>query len=337
MATELASGGFAISWRAFNTVTKAVAAPVRVYSMNGAAVGAEVLLQPIANPGLGIIYDLELMANGKVMAIGNTVGNGAVATQVFDFGDERLLGSAAADKLYGKDGVNDVIKGRAGNDQLFGRGGNDELDGETGADRMTGGKGNDLYIVDNVADVAIEAASQGTDRVAASVTTTLAVNIENLTLTGGNAINGTGNTLGNVIVGNSAANVLAGREGHDTLTGGAGADAFLFNTALNAATNVDAITDFSVADDTIRLDDAIFTLLTQASGAVQANGLLDPGAFAANATGTATAAGHRIVYNTATGELFYDTNGNGLGGAIKFAVLTDPVKPILTEADILIV
>jgi Ca2+-binding RTX toxin-like protein len=82
--------------------------------------------------------------------------------------------------------------------------------------------------------------------------------------------------------------------GNDTLTGGAGLDSFFFTTALNAATNGDTITDFNVTDDTIRIDNAIFT----AFNAVAASTMLASAAFKANATGTATEGDDRIVYNT---------------------------------------
>ena len=76
--------------------------------------------------------------------------------------------------------------------------------------RWSGGLGNDTYVVDNTGDVVTENASEGTDTVQASVTYTLAANVENLTLTGTGNINGTGNTLDNVIIGNSGNNILAG-------------------------------------------------------------------------------------------------------------------------------
>ena len=64
--------------------------------------------------------------------------------------------------------------------------------------------------MDNTGDVVTENANEGTDTVQASVTYTLAANVENLTLTGTGNINGTGNTLDNVIIGNSGNNVLTG-------------------------------------------------------------------------------------------------------------------------------
>jgi hemolysin type calcium binding protein len=70
--------------------------------------------------------------------------------------------------------------------------------------------------VDNVGDTVIEAASAGTDTVQSSVSYTLTANVENLTLTGAAASNGTGNTLSNILTGNSANNILTGSAGNDT-------------------------------------------------------------------------------------------------------------------------
>jgi len=96
---------------------------------------------------------------------------------------------------------------------------NDTLDGGHGRDTMAGGLRNDTYIVDNPNDTIIEAPNAGIDMAKSSVSYTLAANVENLILTGTNAINGTGNALNNVIVGNDAANKLTGGLGADTLTG----------------------------------------------------------------------------------------------------------------------
>ncbi|PKN86346.1 MAG: Ig family protein, partial [Deltaproteobacteria bacterium HGW-Deltaproteobacteria-1] len=89
---------------------------------------------------------------------------------------------------------------------------------------MIGGTGDDTYVVDNPGDVIIENAAGGTDTVQSSINYTLGANVNNLTLTGTSAINGTGTALNNVIIGNSANNILAGNAGNDTLDGGAGAD-----------------------------------------------------------------------------------------------------------------
>ena len=79
--------------------------------------------------------------------------------------------------------------------------------------------------------------------------------------------------------------------------GGIGSDQFVFNTALNAATNVDNITDFNVAADTMVLENAIFTTIA-------GTGTLTAAQFVANATGTAQDADDRIVYDTDTGNSF---------------------------------
>jgi Ca2+-binding RTX toxin-like protein len=261
-------------------------------------------------------------------------------------------GNALKNVITGNSGNNTLV-GKDGNDTLIGLGGSDVLNGGAGADRMEGGKGNDTYIVDNVSDRVIEARNAGTDTVRSSVSYALTDNVENLVLTGSLAINGNGNALNNVITGNSGSNKLDGKDGNDTLiggggsdiligragndvlfggtgndtlTGGAGRDAFVFNTKLHAKKNVDTITDFSVLDDTIRLDNAIFTALT-------AEGKLAAGRFVIG--NKALDANDNIIYNSATGSLLYDPDGNGKAAAIKFAML-DPGLA-LTNADFVII
>ncbi len=132
---------------------------------------------------------------------------------------------------------------------ITGNAGNNRIDGGAGADRLFGGAGNDTYVVDNVNDKVSEALSGhddgGTDLVQASVSFTLGNFIENLTLTGLDAISGTGNSLANILVGNNGANTLNGGGGHDVLTGNGGADIFLFGLASGA----DTITDFSAGQN----------------------------------------------------------------------------------------
>ncbi|WP_447983402.1 calcium-binding protein [Nitrospira sp. Nam74] len=130
-------------------------------------------------------------------------------------GDDVLWANAGNDLLLGGAG-NDNLYGGVGNDQLFGNDGNDTLDGGEGADQLIGGAGHDTYLVDDSGDVVIENPNEGTDTVKSSISYTLGLNVENLTLTGNAAINGTGNALNNTLTGNSAANVLAGGLGNDT-------------------------------------------------------------------------------------------------------------------------
>ena len=128
--------------------------------------------------------------------------------------NETLLGTNGDDTLYGL----------AGNDTLFGLEGNDTLDGGTGIDSLSGGLGDDQYYVDDTNDIVVELINQGKDTVLSTVTYTLSANLENLTLLGNLAINGTGNDSANLILGNSANNILVGGGGFDTIEGGSGDD-----------------------------------------------------------------------------------------------------------------
>ncbi|MBL8503148.1 MAG: DUF3060 domain-containing protein, partial [Rhodocyclaceae bacterium] len=134
-----------------------------------------------------------------------------------------LAGNAASNTLDGLGG-DDRITGGAADDVLIGGEGNDVLNGSAGADAMSGGAGNDIYYVDDTGDVVTEAAGEGTDRVVATVTYLLADDVENLTLSGAEAINGFGNALGNVLAGNAATNLLSAGAGIDRLNGATGLD-----------------------------------------------------------------------------------------------------------------
>ena len=124
-------------------------------------------------------------------------------------------------------GLDNILTGNAGDNALDGGTGNDTLDGGLGNDTLTGGDGNDSYWLDNAGDTVVEILNQGTDTVNAAFTYTLGANIENLTLLGAAAINGTGNSGDNVVTGTSAVNVLTGMDGNDTLDGGLGNDTMI--------------------------------------------------------------------------------------------------------------
>lgn len=202
------------------------------------------------------------------------------------------------------------------NNVLIGNSAINTLSGGIGADTMIGGAGNDIYVVDNALDVVTEILNEGIDRVQSSVTYTLAANVENLTLTGTAAINGTGNTLNNTLIGNSAANTLNGGAGNDTLTGGAGIDHFQFNTALGAS-NVDTLTDFVSGTDKIDLSKTIFT------------------AFSAVTVGsslTAAEIGNHLLYNATTGVLSYDADGPaGVGVVMQIALVGTTSHPVALQ------
>ncbi|AGS25817.1 beta strand repeat-containing protein [Rhizobium etli] len=148
--------------------------------------------------------------------------------------------------------------GNASANAIIGGAGNDTLDGGTGADTLTGGTGNDIYVVDNVGDLVVENAGEGTDTVKTSLASyTLGANVENLIYTGTAAFTGTGNSLDNVITGGSGANRLSGGGGDDILIGGAAADTFVYG----ANGGIDTIVGFvasGTAHDVLAVDSSVF-------------------------------------------------------------------------------
>ncbi|PXW89910.1 VCBS repeat protein [Nitrosomonas sp. Nm84] len=257
------------------------------------------------------------------------VSSNVTYTLPSDVEDLTLTGAANISGI-GNDLSNKLIGNRAAN-QLSGGDGNDILNGIAGADTMSGGLGFDSYVVDNVGDTIIENPGEGTDKVSSSVTYTLSANVENLTLTGAAANNGTGNAQANSITGNvgnnqlnggAGSDILDGRAGTNTLTGGANGDIFRFTT-LN---HTDTITDYNVAEDTIQLENNVFAALTT------------PGTLAADQFRIGTKAldtNDFIIYNNATGVLLYDADGNNAGAAKQVAIVG--VGLSMTNADIVVI
>ena len=194
-----------------------------------------------------------------------------------------------------------------------------------------------LTIVDSLSDRITEATARLSeiDTVQAAVSWTLGANLENLTLTG-TAANGTGNGLANTLTGDGAANRLDGGAGADTLSGGAGndtlvggagndwltgglgSDIFVFNTARNATTNKDTITDFNHTNDTIQIYKTVMSALGS------------PGTLSANDFKLSTQAldsSDRIIYNVSSGALSYDADGSGATASIQIALIGVTTHP----------
>lgn len=216
---------------------------------------------------------------------------------------------------------------------IYGNAGPNILDGKGGPDSLNGFGGDDRYFVDPD-DVVNESPGGGFDRVLARASYTLKSDQEIELLAtdlepGRAPINLSGNNLDNIICGNAGSNALKGGFGNDTLVGLGDRDAFVFNTPLDAVSNVDRIVDFAPGEDQFVLASWIFTALPSGAPA----GALTPEAFR---IGPAAAdPDDRIIYNGATGALSYDADGAGGASAILFARLDH--APAISSADFLVV
>ncbi len=240
-------------------------------------------------------------------------------------GDDVILGNDARNNLRGGDG-HDKLFGHNGNDTLFGGVGADVLDGGAGADRLDGGPGsdtligglgNDTYVVNIAGESVIEEIGSGLDTVQSTVSWTLAANVERLVLLGTRDIHATGNALNNTLTGNAGHNrldggagndILVGGAGNDRLTGGSGRDVFLFDSV----SGTDTVSDFVVAHDSLRFVQSVFTALS-------GPGRLADGQFVWGEA--ALEADDYLIYNRATGALYYDADGHGADPQLHVALL----------------
>ncbi|PKN89270.1 MAG: hypothetical protein CVU51_01070 [Deltaproteobacteria bacterium HGW-Deltaproteobacteria-1] len=232
-------------------------------------------------------------------------------------------GTSGNDNLTGTTGA-DLLSGLAGNDTLTGLDGDDTLDGGTGADSMIGGAGNDTYIRENTSDVIVEGSSAGMDTVLSNLTYTLGSNVENLTLTGTSAINGTGNTLANYLTGNSAVNTLTGSSGNDTLDGGAGADSLVGGTGNDSYivdNTGDKVTESSSSGTDTVLSSVTYTLPSNVEY------LTLTGTGAINATGN-------TMNNRITGNSANNTLSGGSGSDTMIGGLGDDIYVVNSTGDV---
>jgi Ca2+-binding RTX toxin-like protein len=248
-----------------------------------------------------------------------------------------LNGNGLNNVLIGNDANNSSINGRAGNDTMYGMGGNDVFDMSTGGtssygnDVIDGGAGTDSIEFGTNARSAVAVnltagtASGGGDAGAGSATLT---SIENAL--GGN--------FNDSLIGSSGANWLRGSAGNDTLNGGAGADrlnggagndAFVFAAAPGSA-NADVVEDFATGADKLQMENAVMSAIGATGNFAAADAR-----FWSSTAGTAHDANDRILYNTSTGQLYYDADGNGAGAAQLIATIQG--HPAVAATDIAVI
>jgi len=279
----------------------------------------------------GVGADTLIGGSGNdIYLVDNT---GDVITELAGGGTDRVLSSvtytlsANVDNLTLTGSADLNGTGNASANTIIGNTGNNLLDGGAGADTLIGGAGNDTYLVDNIADVVTETANAGTDRVFASISYSLAANVENLILSGSASINGTGNGLANTIVGNAGSNILDGGAGDDTLDGSVGADTLIGGLG-NDTYLVDNIGDM-ITELTGEGTDRV---LSSVSYTLSANveSLTLTGSSDINGTGNASA-------NTITGNSGNNIidGGSGadtlIGGTGNDTYIIDNIGDIITE------
>jgi Ca2+-binding RTX toxin-like protein len=294
----LPDGGFIVTWR----TTGGVIAPEdggdyavlgRRFDSTGAAAGDLFLV----NTG-----DPETSQYAPAVAVHRGSGNAFIAwtdDHVFsgagqDNQPPGIRGRAFApttDVVNGTD-AGDAITTYSLSETINGLAGNDTVIAMGGNDAVDGGEGSDL-LFGGIGDDAL-AGGEGAD----------------------------------TINGEDGADLINGGPGNDGLSGGPGPDRFMFNTAIKKkASNVDTIADFSAADDTILLDNAIFKKL-KTEGVLKAK-FFEAGKKAKSGKDT-------IIYNDKNGTLVYDKNGDKKGGALLFARLEGSPDDV-SAADFLVI
>ncbi|MCB5175294.1 glycoside hydrolase family 113 [Microvirga lenta] len=247
-------------------------------------------------------------------------------------------GTAGADKLDG--GYhNDTLNGAGGNDALWGGAGDDVLDGGAGdQDRAIYSGARAEYSVTKNPDgsfTVLDKRANGNGR-------DIVFGVETFQFSDGTVsfASVADKAAGRVLIGTKKANKLNGEDGNDrlygksgkdVLTGGAGQDIFVFDTKPNKKKNLDKIKDFSVADDTIWLDNKIFKKLGK-KGSEAKPAKLNKKFFSLE---KAKGKDDYLVYSKKKGILYYDADGSGAGKAVEIAKLSKKLK--LTANDFFVV
>ena len=263
-------------------------------------------------------------------------------------GDDRLIGGDGDDRLEGEDG-NDILGGGYGDDWLIGGAGNDTLEGVWGApgelepdwdavgDTLEGGLGDDLYLA-QANDIINDAGGIDTVKTHA-YEYTLGAGLENLTWESfvfsdgeGLFFDYRGNDLDNVIQTGgwiNSSSRLAGGAGNDTLIGFGGERTIAFSHY--GAENADAIRHFDAETDAIELDGTAFTTIGPSGRFISG----DERFFAGEGASSGQDASDRVVYDTSTGQLWYDRDGDG--AVVAELIATLETVPSLSATNIAVI
>ncbi|HEY9695648.1 MAG TPA: calcium-binding protein, partial [Trichocoleus sp.] len=287
---------------------------------------------------LANVENLTLTGTGIINGTGNALNN-------------TITGNSKANTLTGLDG-NDTLNGGAGDDTLNGGAGDDTYVFNTstsqGSDSIADSSGNNTLDFSGSQPVTIDLSNTSAQTVNTNLTLTITpvtqvktVNGSSLadTITGNDSSNSLNGKDGNdALSGGGGDDKLTGAKGNDTLMGGTGSDQFIFDTgaAFSAtAIGLDTITDFVVGTDKIVLDKTTFTALTSAVGNITASefAVINSTTSGSTLAGNSTA---KIVFNQATGDLYYNSNGAtaGLGTGSLFTKLTGVTA--LAATDVLV-
>ncbi len=340
-------GSFLIVWQEYAGSSGGFILRGQLFTSTGSPDGAIFMLG--TNAGLHSDVDITITLDGRYlvvwedrMSVNGDPDDWAIRGQYVDPRDAAVTwtGTARAEQYVGTD-LGDTLNAGSGNDTVWGGDGNDSFGASNGTDDLYGGAGNDTFVV-TAPDQVFESVGGGTDKILAQTSYALAagVEVEILQLTA--AASATprqlrGNEFNNQIIGSAQSDVLIGGAGNDTVTGGAGSDTLTGSIGLDRMTggadadtfvllratgSTDTITDFTHDLDLLQITAATFGL---------AAGPLDAARFAANLTGQATTLDQRFIYETDTGNLFYDANGSSGGGSVLIATLLG--RPTLDAGD----
>jgi VCBS repeat-containing protein len=265
----------------------------------------------VENEGGG--YDIVLAQTDFTLAQGSEVEALAVI-------------SGTGITLTGND-MQQVLTGGAGDDTINALGGNDLIISGGGTNILVGGNGDDIYYAQGVNDIVTEGSEGGFDVVLAGGNLTLASNsaVEVIAVNTASGVTIVGSDTNQTIQGGSGNDRFVGGLGNDVITGSGGADTFVLR---NTFVDRDFITDFTSGTDKIEIDAGLF------GGGLSAGGLTAAQFLSGAGVTMATTADQRFIYDSATGNLYFDADGNGAAASVLMSNLTN--VGALTASDFVI-